>query len=45
MACHSLWRWLNRARARIRTIMDTLGHADIRSSARYHRSTEIERRA
>ena len=41
MARHSLGRWLNEAGASLRTIMDTLGHADIHSSARYQ-STDIE---
>jgi len=41
MARHSLGRWLNEADASLRTIMDTLGHAGIHSSARYQ-STDIE---
>lgn len=41
MARHSLGKWLNEDGASLRTIMDTLHHKDVKSSARYQ-STDIE---
>lgn len=41
MARHSLGKWLNEDGAPLRTIMDTLHHRDVKSSARYQ-STDIE---
>lgn len=41
MARHSLGKWLNEECASLRTIMDTLHHKDVKSSARYQ-STDIE---
>ena len=41
MARHSLGKWLNEDGASLRTIMDTLNHKDVKSSARYQ-STDIE---
>lgn len=41
MARHSLGKWLNEEGASLRTIMDTLHHKDVKSSARYQ-STDIE---
>lgn len=41
MARHSLGKWLNEDGASLRTIMDTLHHRDIKSSARYQ-STDLE---
>jgi integrase len=41
MARHSVGKWLNEGGASLRSIMDTLDHLDIQSSARYQ-STEVE---
>ncbi len=41
MARHSLGKWLNASGAGLRTIMDTLDHADPKSSMRYQ-STDVE---
>jgi integrase len=41
MARHSVGKWLNEEGASLRTIMDTLDHADPKSSVRYQ-STDIE---
>lgn len=46
MARHSLGTWLNEDGAGLRTIMETLGHADVHSSIRYQgASVEVVRAA